>query len=167
MSYKRTRSHSDGEMLCLEFPKRCLNRCHICMSVARNTGKVLEMTTTHVDSDLETCHLVCGHLFHINCIVRYFDTSPSPTCPLCRDRTYISWKADSQRMRYYQLLEWTLEEDQDPDETDSQETQTMDPHEYNHIIPLVELEPQVPLVDEEEEVSRFNWRRFFDVIHDE
>ncbi len=142
---KRTRSHLHSLSAPLESPKR--SRCHICMTVARETTKVLEMTSTTVDSDRDTCHLVCGHLYHTNCVVNYFNTTPSPTCPLCRDRTYIDWKPETKVKRYYNLLDWTL-----PEET----VETVEPDE--------EEDPE-----ENErglDIVRYVYRHFYQLIHD-
>ena len=115
------------------------------MTVAREPRRVLEMTSTAVESDLETCHLVCGHRYHVNCIVNYFNTTPSPSCPLCRDQTYADWQPETKVKRYYNLLNWTLPEEE---ETVEETVETVENPDFV------------------EAVRRYVYSRFYQLIHD-
>jgi len=66
-------------------------------------------------------------------------------------------------MRYYQLLEWTLQEET----SDSDETQTMDTIEYIH---LPRAEPDNMIEEEESEqdrMARIFRENFFHIVHGE
>ena len=35
------------------------------------------------------CHLVCGHSFCHGCVRKWYESSPEPTCPMCRGNLYF------------------------------------------------------------------------------